>query len=130
LYVADAPTLRKVDQKNLKSFGMWCWGRMEISCTDRVRNEEVLLRVKEQRNSLHTVNRRKANWIGHNLCRNCFLKHVIERKMEGRIEMTEIRGRFLILNFRRVLNVVCFLLGNSPASEIYMPTFRNTVPSS
>jgi len=25
---------------------------------------------------------------------------------------------------------VCFLLGNSPASEIYMPTFRNTVPSS
>jgi len=25
---------------------------------------------------------------------------------------------------------VCFLLGDSPASEIYMPTFRNTVPSS
>jgi len=39
---------------------------------------------------------------------------------------------FLISNFRRVLNVVCFLLGNSPASEFYMPTFRNTlsVPSS
>ena len=39
---------------------------------------------------------------------------------------------FLILNFRRILNVVCFLLGNSPGSEIYMPTFRNTlsVPSS
>jgi len=33
---------------------------------------------------------------------------------------------FLISNFRRVLNVVCFLLGNSPASELYMPTFRNT----
>jgi len=28
--------------------------------------------------------------------------------------------------------VVCFLLGNSPASEFYMPMFRNTlsVPSS
>jgi hypothetical protein len=26
--------------------------------------------------------------------------------------------------------VVCFLLSNSPASEVYMPTFRNTVPSS
>jgi len=38
----------------------------------------------------------------------------------------------LISNFRRVLNAVCFLLGDSPASEIYMPTFRNTlsVPSS
>jgi hypothetical protein len=33
----------------------------------------------------------------------------------------------LISNFRRVLNVVCFLLGNSPASELYMPTFRNTL---
>ena len=26
--------------------------------------------------------------------------------------------------------VACFLLGNSPASEFYMPTFWNTVPSS
>jgi hypothetical protein len=32
---------------------------------------------------------------------------------------------FLISNFRRVLNVVCFLLRNSPASKFYMPTFRN-----
>jgi len=40
--------------------------------------------------------------------------------------------QFLISNFLRVLNVVYFLLGNSPASEFYMPTFRNTlsVPSS
>jgi len=38
----------------------------------------------------------------------------------------------LISNFSRVLNIVCFLLGDSPASEIYMPTFRNTLsfPSS
>ena len=33
---------------------------------------------------------------------------------------------FLISNFRRVLNVVFFLLSDSPASEIYMPTFLNT----
>ena len=33
----------------------------------------------------------------------------------------------MISNFRRVLNVVCFLLGNSPASEFYIPTFRNTL---
>ena len=35
--------------------------------------------------------------------------------------------KFLISNFRRVLNVICFLLGNSPAPELYMPTFRNTL---
>jgi hypothetical protein len=33
---------------------------------------------------------------------------------------------FLVLNFCCVLNVVCFLLGDSPASEVYVPTFRNT----
>jgi hypothetical protein len=38
--------------------------------------------------------------------------------------------RLLISNFRHILYVVCFLLGNSPASEFYVPTFRNTVPSS
>jgi hypothetical protein len=59
----------------------------KISWTDRVRNEEVLHRVKEDRNILHTIKRRKAKWIGHILRRNCLLKHVIERKLEGRIEM-------------------------------------------
>jgi hypothetical protein len=45
---------------------MWCWRRMEkISWTDRVRNEEVLHRVKEERNIPHTIKRRKANWFGH-----------------------------------------------------------------
>ena len=37
---------------------MWCWRRMEISYTDRVRNEEVLRRVKEK-NVLSTVEGRK-----------------------------------------------------------------------
>jgi len=42
------------DQKYLESFEMWCWRRMEkINWTDHVRNEEVLLRVNEQRNILH-----------------------------------------------------------------------------
>jgi hypothetical protein len=37
---------------------------------------------------LQTIKRRKANWIGHILRRNCLLKHVIEGKREGRIEVT------------------------------------------
>jgi len=66
-----------------------------ISWTDRVRNEEVLYRVKEQRNIIHicTVKRRKANWIGHILRVNCLLKYVIEGKIEGRVEVTGRRGR-------------------------------------
>jgi hypothetical protein len=55
--------------------------------------KQVLHRVKEDRNIVHTIKRRKANWIGHILRRNCLLKHVIEGKLEGRIEMTGRRGR-------------------------------------
>jgi hypothetical protein len=60
-----------------------------------MRNEEVLHRVKEERNILHKIKIIKANWIGHILRRNCLLKHVIEGKLEGRIEMTGRRGRRL-----------------------------------
>jgi hypothetical protein len=43
-----------------------------------VKNEEVLRRVKEERNILLTIKRRQANWIGHILRRNCLLKYVTE----------------------------------------------------
>ena len=70
LYGAEAWTFRAVDQKHLESFEMWCWRRMEkITWIDHVRNEDVLLRVKEQRNILHEIRKRKANWIGHILSR-------------------------------------------------------------
>jgi len=93
-YGAETWTLWAVEQKHLESFEMWCWRRMEeISWTDHVRNEDVLLRVKEQRNILHEIRKRKANWIGHILRRNCLLQRVTERKIQGGIEVTGIQGR-------------------------------------
>jgi hypothetical protein len=65
---------------------MWCWRRMEkISWTDHVRNEKVFLRVNEQRNILHEIRKRKANWIGHILRRNWLVKQIIEGKIKGHI---------------------------------------------
>jgi len=64
-----------------------------ISWTDHVRNEDVLLRVKEQRNILHEIRKRKANWIGHILRTNCLLQRVIEGKIKVGIEVTGRRGR-------------------------------------
>ena len=64
----------RLDQKHLQIFEMWCWRRMEkVSWTDHVRNEDVLLTVKEQRNILHEISNGKANWIGNILRRNCLL---------------------------------------------------------
>jgi len=65
----------------------------KISWTDHVRNEDVLLRVKEQRNILHEIRKRKANWIGYILRRNCLLQRFIEGKIQGGIEMTGRQGR-------------------------------------
>jgi hypothetical protein len=58
-----------------------------------VRSEEVLLRLKEQKNILHGIRKWKANWIGHILRRNCFLQRVIEGKIKGGIEVTGRRRR-------------------------------------
>jgi hypothetical protein len=65
---------------------MWYWRRMEKIVGPIV--WEVLHRVKEERNILHTIKIRKTNWIGHILRRNCFIKHVTERKIA-----TGIRAR-------------------------------------
>jgi hypothetical protein len=61
--------------------------------TDHVRNEGVLIRVNEQRNILHEIRKRKANWIGHILRRNCLLKQAVEGRIKGEIEVTRRRGR-------------------------------------
>jgi hypothetical protein len=52
----------------------------KISWTDRVNNEAFII---------HTIRRRKANWIEHILHRNYLLKHIIEGKIRG----TRRRGR-------------------------------------
>jgi hypothetical protein len=65
----------------------------KISWTDHVRNEDVLLRIKEQRNILHEILKWKANWIGHILRRNCLLQRVIEEKIQREILMTGRQGR-------------------------------------
>jgi len=60
LYDGETLALRKVDQKYLENFEIWRWRRTEkISWTDCVRNE-VLNRVKKERNILHTITRGNA----------------------------------------------------------------------
>ena len=55
----------------------------KISWTGHVRNEEVLLRVKEQRNILREMRKRKATWVCQILRINCLLQRVIEGKIKG-----------------------------------------------
>jgi len=65
----------------------------KIGWADHVRNEEVLLRVTEQRNILYEINEQKANWVSHILRRNCLLQQIIEGKIKRGIEVTGRQGR-------------------------------------
>jgi hypothetical protein len=76
-------------------------GWKKFSWTDHMRNEDVLLRVKEQRNILYEIRKRKANWIGHILRRNCLLQRVIEGKIQGGIEVISRQGRSYWMTLRR-----------------------------
>jgi hypothetical protein len=106
LYGAKTRTLLKVDQKYLASFEIWFWRRMKISWTDCVRNEEVLRRVKEKRNTLNTIKGRMATWIGHILHKNCLLTHITEGKTgEGIAEMGRQRRRHKQLTLRRAKDI-------------------------
>jgi hypothetical protein len=58
-----------------------------------VNNEGLLQRVKDERNILQIIKIRMVKWIVHILRRTCLLKHVIEGKVEGRIEVKGRRGR-------------------------------------
>ena len=59
-----------------------------------MRNEEMKKwHEVSKRNIQQTLKRRKANWTGHVSRRNCLLKHVIEGKIEGRLEVTGRQGR-------------------------------------
>jgi hypothetical protein len=66
----------------------------KISWTDRMKNE-ALRSVKEERNILYSINRRKANCIGHMLHRNCLLKHATEDKIEVTARLGRRRKQLL-----------------------------------
>jgi hypothetical protein len=65
----------------------------KINWTDHVKNEEVLLKVKEEINNVHEISKWKANWFGHILRRKYLLRPFIEAKIKGRIEVIGRRGR-------------------------------------
>jgi hypothetical protein len=78
-YGAEKWTPRKVDQKYLENFELWCWRRMVGT-------------MRKESNVVHTIKGRKANRICPMLRRNSLLKHIIEGKIEGGIKVTERQG--------------------------------------
>ena len=90
LYGAETRTLRRNGQKQLEAFEMWVWRRMErVKWTDKMKNAVVLERVGKGRIMLKVIRKRKRNWLGHWLRRNCLLKNALEGMVNGK----KVRGR-------------------------------------
>ncbi|KAJ4432058.1 hypothetical protein ANN_20672 [Periplaneta americana] len=90
LYGAETWTLRRSEEERLEAFEMWIWRRMEsVKWTERIRNEDMLERVGEERMMLKLIRKRRRNWLDHWLRRNCLLKDALERMVDGR----RVRGR-------------------------------------
>ena len=80
-------TLWKLERIYLKRFETWYWRRIEEEkWLEKVTNEEVLERVEEKRELLNNILRKKFNWVGHILRRNCLVHDAIK----GLI--TEVKG--------------------------------------
>ena len=60
-----------------------------VKCTDKIKNAVVLERVGEGRIMLELIRKRKRNWLGHWLRRNCLLKDALEGMVNGK----KVRGR-------------------------------------
>ena len=85
LYGAETWTLQQNEQKQLEAFGMWVWRRMErVKWTHKIKNAVVLESVGEGRIMLELIRKRKRNWLGHWLRRNCLLKNAVEGMVNGR----------------------------------------------
>jgi FlaA1/EpsC-like NDP-sugar epimerase len=87
--------------KNPTCFGVTVYRNQPIEITRIYKNKyikNILIFVpcifcSEQRNILHEIRKRKANWIGHMLRRNCLLKQVIKGNVKGEMGVTRRRGR-------------------------------------
>jgi hypothetical protein len=65
----------------------------KVSCQGGDLNDLFVMTRYNRLNIAHTIERRKSNWVDHILRGNCLLKHVIEGKIEGWMEVTGRRRR-------------------------------------
>ena len=90
LYGCETWTISRSMEKRLEAAEMWMWRRvLNVSWTQRVRNERVLERMGTERELMTTIRKRQLQFLGHVL-RLEGLEHL---SLTGRIEGVRARGR-------------------------------------
>lgn len=96
LYGCETWTISEKDKKHLEAFEMWCFRRtLKITWCDKITNEDVLKRMKEKRQVMNNIEKRRAAWIGHILRHEGLLHTLIEGATEGRNQRGRPRQEYL-----------------------------------
>jgi len=67
LYGSETWTLGQNEEKVINAFETWSWRRiLKIKWTDRITNDDVFQRAKEERLLFKTVKNKPHSGIGHN----------------------------------------------------------------
>ena len=102
---------------------MWCWRRIDkmIKWSEKATNKQVIERIGLKRSLLNNILRRKANWIGHSLRRNCLLHDDIEGQMtEGRVKRSKTQ---LLIDIRTLDLEASTLPRGHRGRLVFMPGF-------
>ena len=79
---------RKKWKDGHKCIGTWSWrGMLKIKWTDRITNDEVFQRLKEERLLLKILQNRCHSWIGHIISHNEFIVNILKGAISGRKAM-------------------------------------------
>ena len=85
MYGAETWTLTKVLESKIEAFEMWCFRRIgRISWRDKVSNDDVLSKLKTEKQLLQDIQKRKCKYFGHIKRRNNILTTALEGKLNGK----------------------------------------------
>ena len=88
-YGSEAGSMSQAMEKRLRVMEMWCWRKMMKISWTKMKNEEILDRVKAKRELLENIRNRQWNFLGHVLRdrgveRDITLNEVIGKRARGR----------------------------------------------
>jgi len=96
LYGSETWTLGKNEERIVNAFETWCWRRMlKIKWTNRITNNEVFQRAKEERLLLKILKNRRHSWMGHTVRHNEFVVNILEGATFGKKEVGRPRLQYL-----------------------------------
>jgi hypothetical protein len=84
-YGSETWTLGKNEERVINAFETWCWrGMLKIKWADKLTNDEVFQRAKEERLLLKLLKNRRHSWIWRTIKHNEFLVNILEEAVSGK----------------------------------------------